>query len=503
MKKLLSFLLAGCMMMSMAACGKGGDDKDKTDPSALDYVKLKMVLLGDTPTDLDKVYDEVNKHLKEDINCEVSIEFLSWADWSKKYPLLLAQKDAFDVIASANWSNYFKNAREGAFAEITEDMLKKYAPQTYANKECLEPAYVDGKLYNLPMDYSEITIDGYIVRGDIMDALGMKEIVSMDDFETYLKGVKEKYPNIMPWDVATKYAYLFRNAKSILSGGVKDAVSKGGYGPIVMDIKSNPTVYSMLDKPEFAEYCKKMKEWNDAGFWSKSVMVNTVEERDSFINGTSAAFIDNLNQASATYSQVAVSHPEWDMRFYPINTNKYLANPTINNGMAISANSKNAERVLMMLDLFRYDEWYNRTTTYGIEGTHWKLDDKGNYVALDAAVNFIADSACPWGWRNTKFYLTPANSFKNYADVMNKAKENTYKTNVESFAVDKTVGNITSIEAAMKTVSDQYLKPLLLGISKDVDKDIANLKKQYEAAGMNELMKEYQKQIDAYGVKVE
>ncbi len=524
LKRILAALLCSAVIASSAACSsdsgsssstsstagesssaseEGGENSETPAASDLEEVTLSMVLISDQPTDFNVVYDEVNAKLKEDINATFDVQFLSWADWNTNYPLILASDTDLDLINSANWSQYFKYAREGAFTEITEEMLQTYAPTIYANtpEEVLAPAYVDGKLYNIPMDYKEITIDGYIVRGDVMAELGMTEITSLEEFGEYLYGAKELYPEIIPWNSSDRAGYIFRSDVIEGNGYIgKDGVFSA---PITMKVEDNPTVMSYLDLPEVYEFYEKMNEFYMNDLIPKSVLVNEINERDSFVNGNSMAFVDNIMQAAATYTQLNTSNPEWDVKFFPITEEPQVANPYINNGMAISFNSDAPERALMALDLLKTDEWYNQTTTYGIQGTHWDLDDNGNLLSLEASINFAPDSACPWGWRNTEFYLTPAASFSNYNDVMSQAQEAAFNTNIASYTTDKTVGSITSIEAAMQTVFDQYLMPLQNGVTEDLDADLAKAKEQFEIAGMEELIGEYQTQIDAFGVTVE
>ncbi|MEK3883040.1 extracellular solute-binding protein [Paenibacillus sp. PL2-23] len=519
--RLITALLALVLVMSMAAAcssnnnAKGNSNEGKgnatsspsnspTENTGVDTskaVKLKMILLGDTPTDVDLVYDELNKKLKEDINATVEVQFLSWADWSQKYPLILASGEDYDLIASANWSDYFKNARNGAFYEITKEDLEKYAPETVKNtpQEVLDSALIDGKLYNLPMNYKEVTIDGYIVRGDLMKKYGLTEIKSMDDFGTYLENVKKNEPEMIPWDIgANNENYLIRNIVYTSNNYYNRlAVQSGVQYVLKNEAGSEPQLN--LDMPEYIDFLKKMKDWNEKGFWSKNALVNKTPTRDSFVNGKSAAFIDNILQASSTYTTLKQSQPEWELQFFPITTGPLVANPYINNGMAINARSENPDRALMLLDLLRNDQWYNQLTTYGIEGKHWELSADGKLVSQPDSAKYGPDAACPWGWRDSRFYLTPQDSFPTYEEVMKNAQDKAVKSNISSFALDKTVGNISAIEKAVGTLSEQYLKPLQLGLIKDVDKAVADLKVQVEKAGFGEYKAELQKQLEAYG----
>jgi putative aldouronate transport system substrate-binding protein len=504
-KKFLGLILALALVMSISGCSNSKPSPSGTSSAALKSVTLKMVLLGDTPQDSPKVYDTLNAQLKKDINATVSVQFLAWADWSTKYPLILASGQDYDIIVSANWSDYFKNAKNGAFLELTNDMLKKYAPQTFKDtpKEVFDSALVDGKLYDLPMNYKEITIDGYIVRGDLMKKYNVPDIKTLSDFGNYLAAIKKNCPDMIPWDTSSANVYLARSA-FLIQNGYRDLTKGGGdIGPAVAKLQNSPKVVSLTDVPGLEDYFNTMHDWNLKGYWSKNALVNKTPEKDSFVNGKSGAFVDNLLDASATYTALKTAHPDWELSFYPMSSAPLVANPYINNGVSINAKSQNPERALMLIDLLRNNKWYNQLTTYGIEGTHWKLADDGKLISLDASKNFAPDSACPWGWRNTKFYLMPENSFSDYATVLKNAQDTAVNTNIANFSPDKTVGNITSEEAAFDNIKAQYLNPLLLGFSKDVHGDFEKLIQQYKNAGIDDYVSQYQKQIDSFGVKVQ
>jgi len=156
----------------------------------------------------------------------------------------------------------------------------------------------------------------------------------------------------------------------------------------------------------------------------------------------------------------------------------------------------------MFLDLLRNDAWYNQTTTFGIEGVYWQKDGDTKYTSLADSKNFLPDSACPWGWRNSEFYLSPANSFSNYDTVLKAAQSTTINTNINSFTADKTKGDLSSLEATFKNITSQYFTPLSYGFTTDVAADLKTLNDKMKAAGLADYLAECQKQLDAYGVWV-
>ncbi|MBB6635015.1 extracellular solute-binding protein [Cohnella thailandensis] len=464
-------------------------------PDTSKPVTLKMVLISDGAPDAKLVYDEINKKLQQDINATVDVEFIPFADWQKTYSLKFAAGEDFDLIVTATWGQFADYARKGAFMELTPEMMKTYAPLTLesSGQEVLDAGTVDGKLYALPMNYREISVYGYVVRGDLMDKYGISSIDSLDDFEGYLKAVSENDKDLVPWEATSYDNWIIPHMQL---QDLRERYEMGTVG-VSVDLATNQIVDATQSDPAALELYKRMQSWNQKGYISKNSLVNKVSSKDSFVNGKSSAFLTNLLDANAAYQTVKTAHPEWDVRFYPINTsNKVVANSYMANGMAINAKSKNAERALMLLDLFKNDAWYNQTTTYGIQGKHWDVSADNKLILLADSPNYPPDGTCPWGWRDERYYLTSQDGLPNFDDVMKSQRDRVYGTPLNDFQPD--LEKIKTQQAALSDVASQYQSPLTLGFVKDVDKAYEELLVKRKQAGFDTLLQELQAQIDKY-----
>ncbi|RED85475.1 extracellular solute-binding protein [Cohnella phaseoli] len=482
-----------------SATSKSEETASPAGPDTSAEVKLKMVLIGDGAPDVKEVYGELNKKLKQDINATVDVQFLSWADWFQKYQLLFSTGDDFDLIITATWAQFADNARKGAFYEMTPEALQKFAPRSLAENppEVLEAGKVEGKQYALPMNYHEITINGYVVRGDLMDKYGIASIDSIDDFEKYLDAVVKNEKGLVPWEGTNYDNWII--AKTQLEEQ-REQYQPGNLG---LRVNLNDPAAKLIDDianpdQDAIDLYRKMAEWNKKGYISKNALVNKVTSKDSFLSGKSAAFLTNLLEANATYQTVKANHPEWDVRFYPANTTKkVVANSFMANAMAINAKSKNPERALMLLDLLRNDEWYNQTTTFGIKGKHWDASADGKLVLLPASQGYPPDAACPWGWRNTKFYLSPSDGLSNYDEVLASYRERVVNTKLNNFAPN--LETTKSLQAALKEVENQYELPLRLGFVRgDVESSYQTMIDKKKAAGQETLIEDIQRQLNAF-----
>ena len=143
-------ILASLMAMALTAttivgCGssagttstpsQGGAETSTQTASAGDdqseEVELVMYVVSDRPAGQDVVDENLNKLLKEKLNCTLKINWIGWAEYQNKYPMLYSSGESFDLAYCATWLNFANLARRGAFMDLT-DLLPEYAPDNYA-----------------------------------------------------------------------------------------------------------------------------------------------------------------------------------------------------------------------------------------------------------------------------------------------------------------------------------------------------------------------------------
>ena len=175
-RKIMSLLLCGAMLVSMAACGnkdnkpaetKAADTKaaeaqeagetkaagtgawyEAVDTSA--PVDLVFYVMGDAPEDEVAVEDAINAVLKDKVNATIDMQFSTWTDWNQKYNLTVTTAAA-DLIYVANWVDYGILSASGAFVEL-DDLMETYAPDLLdeISEDALNMCRSNGELYAIP-----------------------------------------------------------------------------------------------------------------------------------------------------------------------------------------------------------------------------------------------------------------------------------------------------------------------------------------------------------------
>lgn len=527
-KKLLAAVLTGSMVLSLMACGGGNkntsaDTKDASDSSAnsstesggidtSDHVKIKFVVLGNRPTNgrLEAMLEKLNTVLTEKVNAELDLQYVEWADWQTQYNLLLASgDDSIDLITTAtDWLDAWPNIKKGSFMPLSEELIKTYAPKTYASvtPEEWEKCSYDGQIYLIPENhYTQYTNHGIFYRGDWAKEAGLTAVNSFSDMGKYFQFIKDNKSNVIPWDASGTAAngnalasgYIQSNTNNIVIDGVPIGLSTLFFGTSKDDAYKVTSPY--MEGSTFEDFAVMMKQWADAGYWREDVLNYDGDTRELFKAGTSGA------DQHHTQTYVTDVRPNMDIKqpgsetqmFSFSQPSKNLVKTSITHGaLAVNASSKQVERALMVYDLLRNDEECYRYINYGIEGSDYVINDAGELdrpEGWDQSVDALESNF--WCGRNDALELVNARHYKGGPDIY---------ADYDTYAIDYPYGKfvfdnskVSTQIAAMADVCANYIPRIAFGKVEDPKAMVAEFREKLKAAGYEEVLNEVQTQLNA------
>lgn len=513
MTRILSFVLALSVIVTMALTGCGSKDKDDTkkadstqaqvapteDPNKIDTsekITLNGYLAGDPPAGEQEVLDALNVKLLNDINATLNPTFIGWGDFFTKYPLVLASGEPIDFVLSANWTGYNSEAAKGAFKEITMDMVQKYMPKVYKAvpqdgwKDCL----VNNKIYMVPQSFKEQLTYGFLIRGDLRKKYGLPELTKVTDLEKYFELVKQNEPKIIPYNIG-------KSEENFLNAFTTEDCGYGLYSTTntlffnIDDDTNTPS--SPFDEPMLSSI-KKGAGWikglYDKGYLPKNPFVNEVTSGDSILSeGTACAFTNSDDGGSRIATAKAKG---LELEFFPVLTPKgnTTVRPQNGNGIAIPTTSQHPERSMMAWDLIMQDEAYNNLVSFGIEGKNYIVKD--NKIALPDGVTADKNT---YPLFQGGFFMTNRDQWKPL-DTQDPYYLN-YKEQLKKISKPYPLINFNPVTESIKTevanlenVRKQYFSPLTFGMVKDVDAALNTWKEKALAAGQEKVVTELKSQ---------
>lgn len=526
-KKVLSGVLVGAMALSLSACGGGKTNQTMVEPNektsktaessgakvdTSNHITVKFVVLGNRPTNgrLEAMLEELNKILTEKVNAKLDIQYVEWADWQTQYNLLLASGDkTIDLITTAtDWLDAWPNVKKGSFLPLSEEMLKTYAPQTYATvpEENWEDCSYNGQIYLIPEDnYAQYTNHGMYYRGDWAKEFGLDTVNNFEDLGKYFQGIVDNKSGVIPWDVSGTAAngnalaggYIQSKTSNIVIEGTTTGLSTLFYG------KSSDDAYTVtcpyMEGNIFEEFAVMMKSWADAGYWREDVLNYDGETREEFYAGLTGA---DQHHSQTYYTSVQPNmeqkQPGSNAQMFSFSEpSKNLVKTSITHGcLAIGANSQHPERALMVYDLLRNDKECYRLLNYGIESIDYIVtaDGKlGRPDGWDESVDSLESNF--WCGRNDDLELINATWFDGTADIV---------ANYDTYAIDYPYGkfvfdpsNVATEIAAMADVCANYIPRIAFGKVSDPKAMVAEFREQLKAAGYDKVFNEVQTQLNA------
>lgn len=458
-----------------------------------------MYQVGDTPNDWDKVEGLINEYLKP-FNTEIKNVFMSWADVSTMYSLVLAGGEQIDAIFTAPWEYMYTEAAKGSFYTYDRAWVTENMPLTdrYQMEKSFGQTTVNGKIIAMPSNREAAQNKIVAIRQDLAEKYGITELKTWDDYKNYLLTIAEKETpesGILAYGAAGSHAELWDVYRQLYDtfqlyndNNMMYLYSYNGGTPAVEDIQL------AWNTDYFLDFAKDMKELADAGCWSRGALSNTTTDDDAFANLQSAS--TSWNGSVFSYMKTAEKNEGVVCAAYDLTTENLVGCEECNNGdMAIAAASADPLRTAMVIDILKMDTYCNRLVNLGIEGEHYELGEKGEggwlFTRTENAVNFSPDgTSLSWACRNGVYTEDgQPEREKAYYDAI---KQRIVSSPTVTFVFDDSA--VADYNAACKTVLGDYVPSLQLGLVDDVEATIAEMNAKLETAGIKQVEEEMMRQ---------
>lgn len=469
-----------------------------------EFVTIDFQVMGDPPAngEADVVSAKINEYLKGKINAAMRFRWVSWTDWLTQYNLLVATGQGLDIVTSGGWLDCWPNAQKGAFLAL-DDLLPKYAPRTFAEvpKSDWDLSRYAGKIYFLPENsFTQYVNHGLFYRGDWAKKAGISKITTWDDVTKYLDYIKKNMPGIIPWNNANQWEHGEGWIVSHTEAVPIDVVP--GRLLYFKSFKSDPyAVFSPYMDKTFEDFAVLMKQWADAGYWKADVLNNKDDTRQFLYDGKTGMDEHHIQTYFGLRVEMDRRQPGSDVQMFGFYepTKNLIRMPITHGASAISAQSKNPERALMLYELIRQDRTLYELLNYGIKDRNYFVNDKGQrYRPADWDQTKYQYWSDFWGGRVDKFELVDASAWSGRADYLKYLDGFAQPFVWGNFAFDATP--VSPQVAAITQVINAMGPAINLGMAGEPKAAVAKLRSQLKAAGIDQVIAEVQKQVNAWKV---
>ncbi|NHI17395.1 extracellular solute-binding protein [Microbacterium excoecariae] len=369
--------LAACSL-ALTACGGSatsgatGEDRDS----------ITWMTMLHTPTTPDPG-SPVELALEEHTGMDIEFQWVPDASKDEKINAALASDSLADIVSLTNITNTSvrQALTSGQFWDV-EEYLDEFDNLSQIDPQTLDAARIDGELYGVPFQKPKARY-GVLVRQDWLDNLGLEVPHTIEELGEVARAFAEDDPDGNGEDDTTGFidreeSFLvgFRSLAGYFGAGQKFTVTDDG------------TVVPAFTTDAFQDAMEWYRElYEDGGVNGEFVTMAKQNQQDAIARGTGGIVVTGLFEAK-NYMNIALSaDPDTPMAWALVNDVTYEDVPRriltdTNGGMggwlalpkSRVADEEDVRAVLGFIDKLIEPEAFT-LMTYGIEGTHYSIDD--------------------------------------------------------------------------------------------------------------------------------
>lgn len=398
-KKWLTGMLAGVLAVSTLIAGCGSKEESKAEGNG----KTGEAASQDQPLDFTMYnFDDgwqpapwgqtvTTKWIQE--NKKVNINYLPTNGNAKqRFNAMYASGELPDVIALGPGPELDRLISEDQLVELDPYLdkypnLKKSAGDMILNINRSE----DGKLYLIPDWYvggDHLNGNGgYAVNRKIYKEMGSPKLETLTDLESYLRAVKQKYPNVIPLEVGNPY-----DIKMLYSAFKENSTP---YFVSRMFYPDGNTVKAITEDPAFKEFILFASRMFRDKLMTQDVFTQKTDQSvEKLSQGKVAVALGGglTGRARVPNSTLRAQDPDagyefiWPIHKEGLDKNKIYPNYTGREGggkIVITKKAKDPERIFAFLDWATSDEG-QAVLWFGPPGFLWdKKDENGIPIPND------------------------------------------------------------------------------------------------------------------------
>lgn len=516
MKKVLALFLAVMMIFSLAACGKADDNgttnsksdqtsdgdqsntseatSDTNDSGEITHLVMSFMTWTGAPADTQKVQDAINAITKERYGVEVEFQISDASSYKQNMTLALSGGEQIDILSTI-MTGYNSMVQQGYFIDLEEnDLLQNYGSGIIeaVGQEYIDACRVNGTLYGVPNNRDMAQGRGCAaIATEYLEGIGYsvdnsQEIVkiTVDELNDIYAQLHEKYPNLEVYRPTTLSMSQFSNV---------DLLGGSAFG-VLLNYGKELKVENLFTSDYYKEYCARMYDYNQKGYISKDAATDTTSVTELVKAGTLMSY--------TTGGKPGIKQQETNMCGRPMTIfqtmDDYISSSAVASfPWAISINTVNAEATMKLLNAFYTDADLADLLAWGVEGTHYKIQDSGLVTYADGVDATNSGWNHSVGWELPNQFITHVWEGNDPALWTNIKDFNTnaQKSAASGFTFDTT--NVATEVTSVQNVYDEYQKSIEYGFV-DPATGIDEMNSKMEKAGLDKIIDEKQTQLDAW-----
>ena len=518
MKKFISILLVCLMVFSLAGCSSdsGDSDKDTTkdqdtnnqSPDNADAdadadadkdgeiynMVMEVINYGYDDKDIQIVEDAVNKITESQIGVHVSFLTVPIMNMATKLELMVAGEEQMDLVQTGLLTTPNNLAAKGLLTPMTEYIEKSETLKGLAG-DLLKASTVDGEIYAYPMNLYPGISQQYLYDTDLAAEYNIdmpERIASKEDWEHIFQQVVDsgmpQYAISLGDGVNQEYSFGY----DFDGLGEQNYCSYG----VIMDIENGTTIQNWYATDEYKQQSAMKREWYEKGYVVPDSISNGYTTSDSMKQGAIFGYACPVGTGSSVSYWSSTTGK--NLAGIPVTDVSIKGSNVVNASWGIASNCERPDKVVEFLELLYTDSELANLLQYGIEGTHYVTQEGSKIILYPEGVDgtsvgygsFIAN----YGDTRELYQRQPLTD-EFIANIDDFGLVGAKVSNFMDYTFD--TSPVATELANVNAVIAQYSPSIAVGIV-DPDETIPEFLDALENAGIDKVIAENQKQLDAY-----
>ena len=487
LSKLASVSFASMLLMAGCSGGKEEASGNYDENSKAEISWLNILHTASPPTDT--VLDQI----EEKTNSEIKFSWIPDASKEERINTALASDSLADIVTLTILDNSsVRNALKSGMFWNVEEYLDEFPNLKAISQDVRNSASIEGKLYGVPFQ-KDLARNGVVIRKDWLDQLGLSVPKTMEELIAVAKAFTEDDPDGNGKDDTT--GFMDRN--DLIYGAFKTLSSYNGT-PNVWSVDGDGNFTPEFETEGYIATMDYMKELYENGWINQDFAVTAkTDQQQNFAQGKAGIYVGALFDSKNLQTMAQGIQDNMELALANDITSEmnperaiWAANNGIGGLLAFPRSEVKDEaelkRVLKFVNDLLEPEVYT-LMTYGINGTHYKLNDDGAYEITNQ--DLWTQEVQPFAAsrpKETGYGLIDPNPLKAEADE--KIAENAnYAVLNPAYSLESTTNTAQGSEL-QKIITDATYQYILGDINLD---DFQKAVKSWEDTGGSAIKAEY------------
>ena len=480
------------------------DADDAEDDDDEEMADITVALMSLSPIDTansDAVQEAINEITESEINVHVNFQWYDAGTYGSQVPMIQGG-DTLDLmmftpVPGASFTSFLG---AGQLMDIT-DLVNEYGQDIVATQgDLINGCSLNGKIYGIGNYGDKAAFQNIVIRKDVLEEVGRLEDAqkasSWSEVEDIMKDVVAAgYTGFINNDAQGTVIYPngFLNGSDSFADNRATDILGDGYQLVTTDPDTD-TVECKYFTDDFKQMIERVSNWYEEGLIYKDSTTSQDFGDTLLKSGTGVAKVAQQESGTLKAMEAATGHEFVEIR---VCDREITTESCTKFGYSIPVTAKEPEAAMKFLNLLYTSQDIMNTLTWGVEGRDWVKTDDG-YATYPEGVTAdqVAYHQGDFLYGN-QFIVTPWEGAVTTREEQKAATDATERSKYFGFQIDNT--GLENTLAACYNVEQQYLASVSSGSAgADWEKTLTEFQNALKQAGIDDLIAEYQKQLDAW-----